>query len=45
MANNMSKRKIAEHDTYDPTDCVTSGWALTLYSDGHVAQAMLTSLD
>ena len=33
----LSTRRITSTQTYDPTDCTTVGWDVTLYSDGHLA--------
>jgi hypothetical protein len=33
----LSTRRVTSVQTYDPTDCTTVGWDVTLYSDGHLA--------
>jgi len=33
----LSTIRITSTRTYDPTDCATVGWDVTLYSDGHLA--------
>ena len=33
----LSRKVIASICTYDPSDCVTTGYDIALYADGHVA--------
>jgi len=33
----LSTRRVTSIRTYDPTDCTTIGWEVTLYTDGHLA--------
>ena len=33
----LSTRRITSTQTYDPTDCTSVGWNVTLYADGHLA--------
>ena len=33
----LSTHRITSIQTYDPTDCTSVGWDVTLYSDGHLA--------
>ena len=33
----LSTHRITAIQTYDPTDCTSVGWNVTLYADGHLA--------
>jgi len=33
----LSTIQITSTQTYDPDDCTTAGWEVTLYSDGHLS--------
>ena len=37
MRSTLSTRRVTSIQTYDPTDCTTVGWDVTLYTDGHLA--------
>ena len=33
----LSRKKLAQIKTYEPSDITSVGWAITLYADGHLS--------